>query len=259
MCGLLKQTTTLSCSQDLLDPKSGNLKVRESPTLGVFVEGLSKVQVRSAEQAVDAMDRGLLNRTVQATKMNSVSSRAHAVFELHIAQKYFAADTEMGLKSKLSMVDLAGSERAGQQGLEGARMTEGNNINKSLSQLMLCIQFLVKASKAKGASSGSSESGKKRGGKKGVAIPFRDSKLTWLLRESLSGNARTSMLATVSPARVNFEDTLSTLRYASSAKHIKTASRVEENPLERRVRELNSEVRSALAAASSGAQPGGLG
>jgi kinesin family member 1 len=167
-----------------------------------------------------------------------VSSRAHAIFELHITQKYESGGAEMALKSKVCMVDLAGSERAGQQELKGARMTEGNNINKSLSQLMLCIQFLVKQSKAdmKAAQEG------KKGGAPKLAIPFRDSKLTWLLKESLSGNARTHMLTTVSPAAVNYEDTLSTLRYASSAKNIKTMSHIEESPLERRVRELNEEV-----------------
>ena len=141
------------------------------------------------------------------------------------------------LSSKVSLIDLAGSERAGAQGLKDKRMTEGNNINKSLSQLMLCIQYLVKRGKAKAKASKDGAAPARP-----VAIPFRDSKLTWLLKEGLSGNARTSLLAAVSPAKANYEDTLSTLRYAASAKNIKTESKILENPLEKKVRELASEV-----------------
>lgn len=96
---------------DLLNPTGEALKVREHKKLGVFVDGLSKKQARNADQAGDILESGLLNRTVQATKMNSVSSRSHAIFEIRVTQKYISGDTEMALKSKLSMIDLAGSER----------------------------------------------------------------------------------------------------------------------------------------------------
>ena len=204
--------------RDLLD-KSGtdNLKVRESPQLGVHVAGLSRHTVTNTDAVEKVIDDGTGNRTVAATKYNSESSRSHAVFEVHIQQKYKdeASGEEMQSKTKIALVDLAGSERSDKLGSVGKALQEGNNINKSLTVLGRCIKALVeKANKPK----------------KKVNVPFRESVLTWYLRESLSGNARTTMLACCSPAASNEEETLSTLRYAASAKQIKTAAKKNEDP-----------------------------
>ena len=226
--------------RDLLD-KSGtdNLKVRESPQLGVHVAGLSRHTVTNTDAVEKVIDDGTGNRTVAATKYNSESSRSHAVFEVHIQQKYKdeASGEEMQSKTKIALVDLAGSERSDKLGSVGKALQEGNNINKSLTVLGRCIKALVeKANKPK----------------KKVNVPFRESVLTWYLRESLSGNARTTMLACCSPAASNEEETLSTLRYAASAKNIKTAAKKNEDPLKAKARELAKEVEKLKAMLASG-------
>ncbi|KHJ96360.1 kinesin motor domain protein [Oesophagostomum dentatum] len=141
-------------------------------------------------------------RTVAATNMNSTSSRSHAVFTIVLTQKKHCVDTNLDTEkvSKISLVDLAGSERATSTGAEGQRLKEGANINKSLTTLGLVISKLAEEAGKKG---------KHRG--KGV-IPYRDSVLTWLLRENLGGNSKTAMIAALSPADINFDETLSTLR-----------------------------------------------
>jgi len=216
--------------RDLLDFKgTDDLKVRESPQLGVHVAGLSRHTVKSSEAVEKVIEDGTGNRTVAATKYNSESSRSHAVFELHVQQKYKDELTgeEMQSKTKIALIDLAGSERSDKLGSVGKALKEGNNINKSLTVLGRCIKGLVD---------------KANNPKKKINVPFRESVLTYYLRESLAGNARTTMLAAVSPAGSNEEETMSTLRYAASAKQIKTSAKKSEDPLKAKVRELAMEV-----------------
>jgi hypothetical protein len=216
--------------KDLLDQKgSDDLKVRESPQLGVHVAGLSRHQVKTSDNCEKLIEDGTSNRTVAATKYNSESSRSHAVFELSVTQKYkdeFSGE-DMQSKTKIALIDLAGSERSDKLGSVGVALQEGNNINKSLTVLGRCIKALVEQC---------------NNPKKKIQVPFRESVLTWYLRESLAGNARTTMLACVSPAASNEEETLSTLRYAASAKQIKTSAVKSEDPLKAKVRELALEV-----------------
>uniref|UniRef100_A0A670YI69 plus-end-directed kinesin ATPase n=1 Tax=Pseudonaja textilis TaxID=8673 RepID=A0A670YI69_PSETE len=220
--------------RDLLNPKNkGNLRVREHPLLGPYVEDLSKLAVTSYTDIADLMDAGNKARTVAATNMNETSSRSHAVFTIVFTQKKHDAETNLSTEkvSKISLVDLAGSERADSTGAKGTRLKEGANINKSLTTLGKVISALAEV--------GSGPSKKK---KKTDFIPYRDSVLTWLLRENLGGNSRTAMVAALSPADINYDETLSTLRYADRAKQIKCNAVINEDPNAKLVRELKEEV-----------------
>lgn len=216
--------------RDLLNPKNkGNLRVREHPLLGPYVEDLSKLAVTSYTDIADLMDAGNKARTVAATNMNETSSRSHAVFTIVFTQKKQDPETNLSTEkvSKISLVDLAGSERADSTGAKGTRLKEGANINKSLTTLGKVISALAEVSKKK---------------KKTDFIPYRDSVLTWLLRENLGGNSRTAMVAALSPADINYDETLSTLRYADRAKQIKCNAVINEDPNAKLVRELKEEV-----------------
>ncbi|XP_035200542.1 kinesin-like protein KIF1B isoform X6 [Oxyura jamaicensis] len=216
--------------RDLLNPKNkGNLRVREHPLLGPYVEDLSKLAVTSYTDIADLMDAGNKARTVAATNMNETSSRSHAVFTIVFTQKKHDAETDLSTEkvSKISLVDLAGSERADSTGAKGTRLKEGANINKSLTTLGKVISALAEVTKKK---------------KKTDFIPYRDSVLTWLLRENLGGNSRTAMVAALSPADINYDETLSTLRYADRAKQIKCNAVINEDPNAKLVRELKEEV-----------------
>ncbi|XP_065506177.1 kinesin-like protein KIF1B isoform X5 [Caloenas nicobarica] len=216
--------------RDLLNPKNkGNLRVREHPLLGPYVEDLSKLAVTSYTDIADLMDAGNKARTVAATNMNETSSRSHAVFTIVFTQKKHDTETDLCTEkvSKISLVDLAGSERADSTGAKGTRLKEGANINKSLTTLGKVISALAEVSKKK---------------KKTDFIPYRDSVLTWLLRENLGGNSRTAMVAALSPADINYDETLSTLRYADRAKQIKCNAVINEDPNAKLVRELKEEV-----------------
>ncbi|XP_043933035.1 kinesin-like protein KIF1C [Protopterus annectens] len=216
--------------RDLLNPKSkGNLRVREHPILGPYVEDLSKLAVTSFEDIEDLMNLGNKARTVAATNMNETSSRSHAVFTIVFTQKRHDEMTSLDTEkvSKMSLVDLAGSERADSSGAKGVRLKEGANINKSLTTLGKVISALAEMSNKK---------------KKSDFIPYRDSALTWLLKENLGGNSRTAMIAALSPADINYEETLSTLRYADRAKQIKCNAIINEDPNARLIRELKEEV-----------------
>ncbi|KAG8508288.1 LOW QUALITY PROTEIN: Kinesin-like protein KIF1B, partial [Galemys pyrenaicus] len=237
--------------RDLLNPKNkGNLRVREHPLLGPYVEDLSKLAVTSYNDIQDLMDSGNKARTVAATNMNETSSRSHAVFNIIFTQKRHDAETDIttekvgrglrgrglpgrGRVSKISLVDLAGSERADSTGAKGTRLKEGANINKSLTTLGKVISALAEMD------SGPNKNKKK---KKTDFIPYRDSVLTWLLRENLGGNSRTAMVAALSPADINYDETLSTLRYADRAKQIRCNAVVNEDPNNRLIRELKDEV-----------------
>ena len=230
--------------RDLLNPSNkGNLKVREHPSTGPYVEDLAKLAVRSFEEIENLMDEGNKARTVAATNMNETSSRSHAVFTLMLTQKRHDAETSMDTEkvSRISLVDLAGSERANSTGATGARLKEGAEINRSLSTLGRVIAALADAASGK---------------KKGKQVPYRDSVLTWLLKDSLGGNSMTAMIAAISPADINFDETLSTLRYADSAKRIKNHAVVNEDPNARMIRELKDELAQLRAKLGGGAAGG---
>uniref|UniRef100_A0A8C9DQL4 Kinesin-like protein n=1 Tax=Prolemur simus TaxID=1328070 RepID=A0A8C9DQL4_PROSS len=216
--------------RDLLNPKSrGSLRVREHPILGPYVQDLSKLAVTSYADIADLMDCGNKARTVAATNMNETSSRSHAVFTIVFTQR--CHDQLTGLDSekvsKISLVDLAGSERADSSGARGMRLKEGANINKSLTTLGKVISALADMQSKK---------------RKSDFIPYRDSVLTWLLKENLGGNSRTAMIAALSPADLNYEETLSTLRYADRTKQIRCNAIINEDPNARLIRELQEEV-----------------
>ncbi|KMQ84998.1 kinesin-like protein unc-104 [Lasius niger] len=217
--------------RDLLNPKNrGNLRVREHPLYGPYVEDLSKLAVLSYEDIHDLIDEGNKARTVAATNMNETSSRSHAVFTIFFTQQQQDCITGLMTEkvSKISLVDLAGSERADSTGAKGTRLKEGANINKSLTTLGKVISALAEiATKKK---------------KKADFIPYRDSVLTWLLRENLGGNSKTAMIAAISPADINYDETLSTLRYADRAKQIVCKAVVNEDANARLIRELKEEI-----------------
>ncbi|KAM8831655.1 kinesin-like protein KIF13B isoform 2-T2 [Spinachia spinachia] len=217
--------------RDLLDPKGNRqaLRVREHKVMGPYVDGLSRLAVACYKDIESLMSEGNKSRTVAATNMNEESSRSHAVFNIILTHTLMDLKSETsGEKvSKLSLVDLAGSERAAKTGAAGERLKEGSNINKSLSTLGLVISALADQG----------------GGKyKSKFVPYRDSVLTWLLKDSLGGNSRTAMVATISPSADNYDESLSTLRYADRAKSIVNHAVVNEDPNARIIRELREEV-----------------
>uniref|UniRef100_A0A8C1J287 Kinesin family member 13Bb n=1 Tax=Cyprinus carpio TaxID=7962 RepID=A0A8C1J287_CYPCA len=229
--------------RDLLDPKGSRqaLRVREHKVLGPYVDGLSRLAVTSYKDIESLMSEGNKSRTVAATNMNEESSRSHAVFNIILT--HTLRDLKTGTSgekvSKLSLVDLAGSERADKTGAGGERLKEGSNINRSLTTLGLVISALAEQGAGKN---------------KSKFVPYRDSVLTWLLKDSLGGNSRTAMVAAVSPAADNYDETLSTLRYADRAKSIVNHAVVNEDPNARIIRELREEVeklRSQLTEAES--------
>ncbi|XP_031732553.1 uncharacterized protein kif16bb isoform X2 [Anarrhichthys ocellatus] len=220
---LLKKRTT---------PSDGGLRVREHPRDGTYVENLSKLLVHNHSDMEDLINLGNANRTTASTGMNELSSRSHAIFTIGFTQAWFDAELPRETLSKIHLVDLAGSERADATCSTGARLKEGANINKSLVTLGNVISALADLS-VRGQST------KK---KKQIFIPYRDSVLTWLLKDSLGGNSVTTMIATVSPADVNYGETLSTLRYASRAKHIVNSPTVNEDGNVKVIRELQAEV-----------------
>ncbi|KAJ8798500.1 hypothetical protein J1605_016645 [Eschrichtius robustus] len=217
--------------RDLLDPKGSHqtLRVREHSVLGPYVDGLSKLAVTGYKDIESLMSEGNKSRTVAATNMNEESSRSHAVFKITLTHTLY--DVKSGTSGekvgKLSLVDLAGSERATKTGAAGDRLKEGSNINKSLTTLGLVISALADQGAGKN---------------KNKFVPYRDSVLTWLLKDSLGGNSKTAMVATVSPAADNYDETLSTLRYADRAKNIVNHAVVNEDPNARIIRDLREEV-----------------
>eukprot|EP00041_Stephanoeca_diplocostata_P031724 m.994762 g.994762 ORF g.994762 m.994762 type:complete len:1439 (-) comp24013_c0_seq2:707-5023(-) len=228
--------------------KSQSLKLRNHRTLGPYVEGLSKFAVSSFSDILNFMENGNALRRTAATKMNDTSSRSHAIFTLTVKQiikESVGHKKSIGEKvSKVSLVDLAGSERQSKTGATGNRLKEGAGINKSLTTLGMVIAALAdNATK----------------GLKGDAhIPYRDSTLTFLLRESLGGNSKTVMLATISPASCNYEETLSTLRYADRAKQIVNKAFINEDATAAIVQGLRNELealRMQVASQNQGLSP----
>uniref|UniRef100_A0A4W3KAX1 Kinesin family member 16B n=1 Tax=Callorhinchus milii TaxID=7868 RepID=A0A4W3KAX1_CALMI len=222
--------------RDLLRRKSSktyNLRVREHPKDGPYVEDLSKHLVQNYSDVEELMEAGNINRTTAATGMNDVSSRSHAIFTINFTQAKFDAEMPCETVSKIHLVDLAGSERADATGATGVRLKEGGNINKSLVTLGNVISALADLSQ-----DGVSSQAKK----KQVFVPYRDSVLTWLLKDSLGGNSKTIMIATISPADVNYGETLSTLRYANRAKNIINKPTINEDTNVKLIRELRAEI-----------------
>ncbi|XP_054036083.1 kinesin-like protein KIF16B isoform X2 [Dryobates pubescens] len=234
--------------RDLLRRKSSktnNLRIREHPKEGPYVEDLSKHLVQNYADVEELMDAGNLNRTTAATGMNDVSSRSHAIFTINFTQAKFDSEMPCETVSKIHLVDLAGSERADATGATGVRLKEGGNINKSLVTLGNVISALADLSQ---------EATNPLSKKKQVFVPYRDSVLTWLLKDSLGGNSKTIMIATISPADINYGETLSTLRYANRAKNIINKPTINEDPNVKLIRELRAEIARLKALLAQGNQ-----
>ncbi|CAE8612273.1 unnamed protein product, partial [Polarella glacialis] len=228
---------------DLLNPVAdrtklgGGLQIKEHPVLGIYVKDLTEIVAEDCGKVQNMLDGGNKNRAVSSTNMNSTSSRSHSIFIIKIHQKD-EEDPSRNVFAKLNLVDLAGSERQKGTGASGQTLKEGANINKSLSALGNVINALVE-----------SANGKK------VFIPYRNSKLTRVLQESLGGNSLCTMLATLSPAACNYEETMSTLRYANRAKAIKVSATKNEEASQ--ISRLKSEVDELKKRLASNDQGGG--
>ncbi|KAK8135378.1 Kinesin-like protein KIF1C [Apiospora sp. TS-2023a] len=209
--------------RDLLVPVRPNqppyyLKIRESPTEGPYVKDLTDVPVRNIGEILRYMKKGDGSRTTASTKMNDTSSRSHAVFTIMLKQIHHDMETDETTErsSRIRLVDLAGSERAKSTEATGARLREGSNINKSLTTLGRVIAALADP-----------KSGRPGGKRSKDIVPYRDSILTWLLKDSLGGNSKTAMIACIAPS--DYDETLSTLRYADQAKRIRTRAIVNQD------------------------------
>ncbi|XP_036896317.1 kinesin-like protein KIF18A [Sturnira hondurensis] len=191
--------------RDLL-VNSGPLAVREDAQKGVVVQGLTLHQPKSSEEILQLLDNGNRNRTQHPTDMNAASSRSHAVFQIYLRQQDKTASIDQNVRiAKMSLIDLAGSERASATSAKGSRFIEGTNINRSLLALGNVINALADTKR------------------KNQHIPYRNSKLTRLLKDSLGGNCQTIMIAAISPSSVSYDDTYNTLKYANRAKDIKAS------------------------------------
>ncbi|GLI58618.1 hypothetical protein VaNZ11_000353 [Volvox africanus] len=229
--------------RDLLSKDSKNkLELKEHKDSGVYVKGLNAFVVKGVPELKNVLEVGRKNRSVGATLMNQDSSRSHSIFTITIESiEQTKAQPEGHIKvGKLNLVDLAGSERQSKTGATGDRLKEATKINLSLSALGNVISALV-----------DSKSGH---------VPYRDSKLTRLLMDSLGGNTKTIMCANMGPADWNYDETLSTLRYANRAKNIKNKPKINEDPKDAMLREFQEEISrlKALLAAEGGALPEGL-
>src|SRR4051812_10595073 len=190
--------------RDLLVPQNDNLPVHEEKSRGVYVKGLLEVYVSSVAEVYEVMRRGGSARAVAATNMNQESSRSHSIFVVTITQKNL--ETGSMKSGQLFLVDLAGSEKVGKTGASGQTLEEAKKINKSLSALGMVINSLTDG--------------------KSSHIPYRDSKLTRILQESLGGNSRTTLIINCSPSSYNDAETISTLRFGMRAKTIKNKAKV---------------------------------
>ena len=199
------------------------LELKEDPNKGVYVKDLNCIIVKSIPEIEKAMNFGTNNRKVAETQMNATSSRSHSIFTIYIETGEQINGEQRIKAGKLNLVDLAGSERQSKTGATGATLKEGIKINLSLTALGNVISALVDG--------------------KSAHIPYRDSKLTRLLQDSLGGNTKTVMIAAVSPADYNYEETLSTLRYAARAKAIKNKPRVNEDPKDALLKEYEEEIK----------------
>ncbi|KAJ4829159.1 hypothetical protein Tsubulata_032718 [Turnera subulata] len=210
---------------DLLDPSSTNLQIREDVKKGVYVENIKEIEVSSARDVIQQLVQGAANRKVAATNMNRASSRSHSVFTCIIESKWESQGVIHHRFARLNLVDLAGSERQKSSGAEGERLKEATNINKSLSTLgsllfTLDSYFLIKLVIMNLVSISNGKS---------LHVPYRDSKLTFLLQDSLGGNSKTTIIANISPSICSSLETLSTLKFAQRAKFIKNNAIINED------------------------------
>lgn len=210
--------------RDLLVKQQKDLRVRQHPELGPYVEGLTQLLVRDYESIEKLIEQGSKERIVAATKMNAQSSRSHAILVLHFTQISNEYGKTKELISKINLVDLAGSERVDSSGVTGINFKEAIDINKSLSTLGIVINKLAAAANKNSPSIKTSRLSAQKD-----FIPFRDSVLTWILKESLGGNSKTVMVANVSPSSLNYNETLNTLRYAANAKQIVNNVKINED------------------------------
>ena len=210
--------------RDLLSKNPRNrLDLHEKTDSGVYVRDLSYFAVKSVAEINDVLKIGMKNRSVGSTNMNAQSSRSHSLFQITIERSEIGADGKQHIKAgKLNMVDLAGSERIAKTGATGDRLKEATKINLSLSTLCHVISALIDP--------------------KATYVPYRDSKLTRLLQDSLGGNTKTLMISNVGPADYNFDETMNTLRYASRAKNIKNKPKINEDPKDALLREYQDEI-----------------
>ncbi|KAK7097398.1 kinesin-like protein KIF3A isoform X2 [Littorina saxatilis] len=200
-----------------------HLEVKERPDVGVYVKDLSAFVVNNADDMDRIMTLGNKNRSVGATQMNMHSSRSHAIFTVTVECSEKGADGKQHVRvGKLHLVDLAGSERQAKTGATGQRLKEATKINLSLSTLGNVISSLVDG--------------------KSTHIPYRNSKLTRLLQDSLGGNSKTVMVANMGPADYNYDETISTLRYANRAKNIKNRAKINEDPKDALLRQFQKEI-----------------
>lgn len=235
--------------RDLLVPRTDPphyLRIRESPSEGPYVKDLTEVTARNYAELMKFMRKGDVSRTTASTKMNDTSSRSHAVFTITLKQIHHDLSTDETTErtARIRLVDLAGSERAKSTEATGARLREGANINKSLTTLGRVIAALADPKKIRGP----------RKGKE--LVPYRDSILTWLLKDSLGGNSKTAMIACIAPA--DYEETLSTLRYADQAKNIRTRARVNQDQMsaaerDRQIAEMTETIRTLQLSVSQAA------
>ncbi|CAC5380917.1 KIF3A [Mytilus coruscus] len=210
--------------RDLLHKdQNQRLEVKERPDVGVYVKDLSAFAVNNADDMDRIMTLGNKNRSVGATNMNLHSSRSHAIFSVTVECSEKGPDGKHHVRAgKLHLVDLAGSERQAKTGATGQRLKEATKINLSLSTLGNVISSLVDG--------------------KSTHIPYRNSKLTRLLQDSLGGNSKTAMIANIGPADYNFDESISSLRYANRAKNIKNKAKINEDPKDALLRQFQKEI-----------------
>lgn len=210
--------------RDLIKGDGQKLKLKQNEQGTVYVDGLSQTEVKSDNDCMKLLDNGSSHKAVASTDMNARSSRSHSIFTITIEQSITNPETGQPeiKKGKLNLVDLAGSERQAKTGATGDRFKEARSINLSLTTLGNVISSLVDRKKKH--------------------IPYRDSKLTRLLQDSLGGNAKTLMFAAIGPADYNFDETINTLRYANRAKNIKNKPKVNQNPKDAKIQEMQDEI-----------------
>ena len=226
--------------RDLLSKNPKNkLELHEKTDTGVYVKGLSFFAAKTSDEIRKIMHIGSKNRSVGSTAMNEQSSRSHSLFQITVERSELGADGKQHIRvGKLNMVDLAGSERLAKTQATGDRLKEATKINLSLSTLCHVISSLIDP--------------------KASYIPYRDSKLTRMLQDSLGGNTKTVMIANVGPSEYNYDETINTLRYASRAKSIKNKPRINEDPKDALLREYQEEIsklKEQLSALNSGMKP----
>uniref|UniRef100_A0A663LKE9 StAR-related lipid transfer protein 9 n=1 Tax=Athene cunicularia TaxID=194338 RepID=A0A663LKE9_ATHCN len=237
--------------------KPYTLRVREHPEMGPYVQGLTQHLVTDYKQVVELLEEGIAKRITAATHIHNASSRSHAIFTIHYTQAILENNLPSEIASKINLVDLAGSERADPSYCRD-RITEGANINKSLVTLGIlcgisppaqnsqmfssCQSINTITSEGENGHADSPSTGSVSGTRRPAYIPYRDSILTWLLKDSLGGNSKTIMIATISPASSSYNETMSTLRYASNAKNIINKPRVNEDANVKLIRELREEI-----------------